>query len=114
AVMPNKLRFLGCQVSGAIFSMSIFNEAVLTECRLEEVRFEKVSFQNGKLGATVWERACLDGSSFFITEMQQVFFQDCELGNCAFIHQTHLDNCAFEGSTLRQCNFRETSMQAVN
>lgn len=114
AVMPNKIRFLGCQVSGAVFSMSIFNEAALSECRLEAVRFEKVSFQNATLDATVWERAHLDSSSFFITEMRQVFFQDCELGNCAFIHQTHLDDCAFEGSTLRQCNFRETPMQAVN
>lgn len=114
SMMPNKIRFLDCQMRDAVFKMSIFNEAALSSCRLEQVRFEKVSFQNAKLNATVFDSVHLDSSSFFITEMQEVLFHGSELGNCAFIHQTRLDDCSFEASTLRQCNFRETPMPAVN
>ena len=115
SVMPHKIRLLKCRLlGGAHLRMSIFNEAELTDCRLEEVRFEKVSFQNARLTDSVFESANLDGGSFFITTMSNVFFHRCQISNTAFVHQTELDACSFEGSSLTQCNFRETPMQSVN
>ncbi|WP_144633483.1 DUF2169 domain-containing protein [Bordetella genomosp. 13] len=115
SLMPNKVRLLKCRLlGGAHFRMSIFNEADLSDCRLEDVRFEKVSFQNGRLADTVFDGAHLDGGSFFITTLSSVFFHRCQISNTAFVHQTRLDACSFESSSLKQCNFRETPMQSVN
>jgi len=114
SLMPNKFRMRDCRLADCHFRMSIFNEADLSECRLDGVRFEKVSFQNSRFGSTVFENASLDGGSFFITTLSQVFFHDCQVSNTAFIHQTRLDECSFEASRLAQCNFRETPMPATN
>lgn len=114
SMMPDKIRFVRCQLADCEVSMSILNDVSIIESRWDNVTMKKVSFQSAVLEKSIFADCGMDGCSFFIANLANTYFHASRISNSAFMHQTQLVECSFEGSTLKNCNFRETPMVAID
>lgn len=109
-----QLQLHSCIWQGGRFSLSMFDAMRFEACRFERSVFDKVSVQSCVWQDTQFDQAELTACGFFMSELNQVLFDQAILKNVAIHYQSQMQSVVFSQSELSQCFFREMDLRAVD